>query len=142
VFTYVSLKFSRLHQEGFPIENITGSVSLENGVVSTGDLLMDSGIAKISLEGLIDLRSRKVDMNIFFQALQFIPDLISRVPGLGMLLVGEKKQLLPLIVKVEGDLKNPKVKPLPFDTITKPVFDTMKRVLNLPLKSFKFLFGK
>jgi len=134
VFTYLFLKFERLKQKGFPINKIKGEIDFEKGILSVKNILLDSDTAKIFLNGGVDAKKEKIDLDIAFQTLKYIPEIISKIPVLGKLIVGKNKQLLPIMIKVKGDLSSPGVTPKPIKTLTKPVKDTLKRIFNLPNK--------
>jgi hypothetical protein len=73
--------------------------------------------------------------------LTFFNEIIRLVPGVKQILIGKKKSMLPLWVRISGPLDDPEVKVQPVKSLEKKLWSTVKGVFTLPEDVFSTLTG-
>lgn len=86
-------------------------------------LLIESDSATISGDGIIDLKSGKIDIDLAIQTAKPMGKLISTLPVVGYILTGDKKSIVTVGLHIGGTIDDPKVDISP-----------VKDVLMLPIK--------
>ncbi len=100
------------------------------------DIFIENEHSRTSVHGDVDIDKDTIDLVVGFQAQKFVSDVISKIPLVGYVLLGEKKSLLPVFVKVEGPLSRPRTRAMPAKTITGPLTGIMERVFKIPFRVF------
>jgi len=136
VFNYLIGKFPD-YSARFPITRIEGRISKESGLIEISDMMLENRTSRTSVCGSVDLDENKIDMVVGFQVQKFVNDLLSKIPVVGYILLGKKKSLLPIFIKVKGDLNKPKIGMMPAKTITGPILGVVERTFGIPFKIFK-----
>ena len=121
---------------GMGYSDITGTLSIKNGVISSDDFLITSNAMNISTSGNMDLGRNELDLLVGVQPLQTVDKVVSRIPIAGWVLTGGDKSFIATYFKVTGPIDNPNVNPIPVRSLAKGVFDIFKRALQLPAKLF------
>jgi len=136
VFNYLIGKFPD-YADRFPITRIEGRINKQNGLIKISDVLLENMTSRTSVYGSVDLDENNIDMVVGFQVQKFVNDLLSKIPVVGYILLGKKKSLLPIFIKVKGALNKPKIKMMPAKTITGPMVGIVERTFGIPFKVFK-----
>jgi len=82
-------------------------------------------------QGEINLIDRKINFTVLVAPLKTVDRITKRIPLVNYILAGT---LVTIPVKVQGDLKDPKVTPLSPSAVGGELFAIMKRTLGLPFK--------
>ncbi len=98
------------------------------------DFLLDSDSIQFSAVGEYRIKEKRVDALIGVQPFETIDKAISAIPVIGWVLTGEGDELFVLCLKAEGNIGNPHITLAPNDTISKPMANTLLRILELPGK--------
>jgi len=133
IFNFLLGKFPEF-KNFFPIEKIHGRILKEKQKIKIKEIFLENDVSKILITGEVDIKNETLDLVIAFQIQKFINELLSKIPLVGFVLVGEKKMLLPVLVEVKGNFKKPEIKTKPLKTLTGPVFGIIKRTFKLPVK--------
>lgn len=64
---------------------------------------------QMSLAGDVDVAKQTVDAALVFHFLTFMGEVLRAVPGIGTALMGGKKSLFPVVVRMTGPLSDPKI---------------------------------
>jgi len=116
--------------KGFKINHGLIKFNISNGEKLFFDsLLIESDSATISGDGVIDLKSEKIDVDLAIQTAKPMGKLIGSLPVVGYILAGDKKSIVTVGLHIGGTIENPKVD-------TSPVKD----VLMLPIKMIERTF--
>ncbi len=121
-----------LVEYGFPYNKISSTFTVENGVFSFDDFSMDSNSLPVSAVGHYNLHTDELDAVMAVQALETVDRALGFVPVLGWILTGKDHRLFVVNLKIKGRLDDPSVMIMPIDTVSKPVTDTLLRILKLP----------
>jgi uncharacterized protein involved in outer membrane biogenesis len=130
-------KLPDMDKEGMPFSLMEGSVKIANGQMTTEDLKITSEAMNLSLIGTQSLLDDRLDFNLGVMPLRTVDKVITSIPIAGWVLTGKDKALLTAHFKIEGTTEQPKVTPVPIDSVSKTVFGILKRTLGLPGKLVK-----
>jgi len=119
---------------GMPFNEITGTLAVSDGIVSTRDLFIKSNAINISIVGNINLVREELDVTIGTQPLQTVDKVVSRIPIVGWILTGKERTLVSAYFVAKGNINDPEVTAIPIDSMAKGVFDIFKRIFQLPAK--------
>ncbi len=119
---------------GMPFNEVSGSLAIRDGVISTKDLYVDSDAMNISAVGKLDLIKEELDATIGVQPLQTVDKVVSHIPIVGWILTGRDKTLITAYFEAKGKIDDPNVTAIPVKSLARGVFDIFKRVFELPAK--------
>jgi len=138
VFSVVNiLSINQLFEEGLPYKAITGNFKLENGMISSEDLLFESKSMRMSAVGRINAPEGLIKATLGVHPFVTIDKIISTIPLAGWILTGQEKSTVTLYYKVEGRLKDPRVDPLPVKSVGDKVLGIFERLLTAPAKALE-----
>jgi hypothetical protein len=126
-----------LSKEGFYFESIKGYITMHEGVLETGNLIMKSPVFNGAAKGTIDFARKRVDYDLGIQPLGTVDWMVSKIPVLGYILTGEKKAVLVYYFKVKGSLVEPEVTYVPLKNIGGSIVNFFKRLFLTPGRLFK-----
>ena len=129
-----SLQLPDMAEEGMPFNKLHTSISLDQGVLSTEDLVIDSNAMNLSLVGRYSLIDDRLNLTLGIKPLGTVDKIVSSIPLAGWLLTGEDKALVTAQFKVEGSGKDPEVSAIPITSVSDTVLGIFKRTLGLPGK--------
>ncbi|MCD6311502.1 MAG: AsmA-like C-terminal domain-containing protein [Elusimicrobia bacterium] len=135
VFNYLIGRFPD-YSGHFPINSVEGGIVKRGAVISVKDVLIENDHSRTSVYGDVDIDKNNIDIVVGFQAQKFVNDVISKIPLVGYVLLGEKKSLLPIFVKVEGPLSDVRTHVMPAKTITGPLTGIVERIFKIPFRVF------
>ncbi|MEA2082610.1 MAG: AsmA-like C-terminal domain-containing protein [Elusimicrobiota bacterium] len=135
VFNYLIGRFPD-YLGKFPVDSVSGEIVKMGSVISVKDVLIENEHSRTSVYGDVDIDKNNIDIVVGFQAQKFVNDVISKIPLVGYVLLGEKKSLLPVFVKVEGPISAPRVNAMAARTITGPLTGIVERMFKIPFRVF------
>jgi len=135
VFNYLVGRFPD-YSGKFPVSAVGGEIIKKGAVIHANDVLVENEHSRTSVYGDVDIDKNTIDLVVGFQAQKFINDVISKIPLVGYVLLGEKKSLLPVFVKVEGPLSSPQTHAMVGKTITGPLTGIVERMFKIPFRVF------
>jgi len=128
----LSFRLPDMVTTGMPYDRLDGTITLKDGVASTGDLTLATPSINMAAVGTADLVSRKLDLVVGVELLQTIGKVVSRIPVVGWILTGSNKRFLVTYFEAKGDWNDPKVSAVPVSSISGGVTNIFKRILKLP----------
>ncbi|MBI3582666.1 MAG: AsmA-like C-terminal domain-containing protein [Nitrospinae bacterium] len=132
VYQIFKFKLPDLVTEGMPYNSIIANFEIKNGIAVTEDLLIDSDSIRITTVGEIDIKDKKIDMIIGVQPFQTVDKIISSIPLAGRILTGDKKALIVFYYTVKGDMNDPQITAVPFESLGEGILGVFKRLLLTP----------
>ncbi len=129
-----ALQLPDMDQEGMPFDTLTADLELNQGILSTENLLIKSKAMNQSYQGQMNLDTREIDLAIGMQPLGTVDKIVSRIPVAGWLLTGEDQAFLSAHFTATGPADDVNVNLMPLDTITEPTIGLLRRTLGLPFK--------
>lgn len=130
----LSLKLPDMDTAGMPFSLVRASVKLDQGILSTEDLFIDSTSMNLSLVGSLNLREETLDMVLGVKPLQLVDQIVTNIPLAGWLLAGEEKALITAHFTITGKSDAPQVMVVPVTSVSEKVLGIFKRVFGLPGK--------
>ena len=130
----LALKLPDMDTEGMPFSLVRASAKLDQGLLSTEDLFIDSTSMNLSLVGSLNLREETLDMVLGVKPLRLVDQIVSNIPLAGWLLAGEEKALITAHFAITGKSDAPQVMVIPITSVSEKVLGIFKRVLGLPGK--------
>jgi hypothetical protein len=124
-------KLPTLEKDGFPYDLIQIKANLKNGKIHMQKGLMNSPAMDLVFHGDVDLLNEQLDLTMLASPFTLTDRLIRFIPVVGYILGGT---LISVPVKIDGPLKDPKVRILPFSEIGSGVWGILKRTLETPVK--------
>ncbi len=132
-----------LEREGMPFEKFSGTVAVENGILTTKNMLIDSPVIKISGAGTYVISADELDMAVVVSPFGSYTKLLQSIPVFGRLLAGERKGFTTAFFDVKGSLKDPQVINRPMKSVGAGLtglgqlaFDVLRNTLMLPAEIF------
>ncbi|MCG6878918.1 MAG: AsmA-like C-terminal domain-containing protein [Deltaproteobacteria bacterium] len=132
-------KLPSLENEGLPYDLVQISGNLKNGKIQMQKGLMKSSALNLVFNGDIDLLNRQLDIKMLASPFTLTDRLIKLIPVAGYILGGT---LISIPVRIDGSLKDPKVKILPFSEIASGVWGMLKRTLETPVRIVEPMMGE
>lgn len=133
----VDKKPSDFSEKGFYFNSIKGNLDIEDGVLKTDNLVMQSPIFNMAGNGYLDLNNDKIDLNLVISPLGTIDLLINKIPVVGYVLTGKEKSIITFYLNVQGSRSKPEIKYIPFQHWPASIFGFVKRTLLTPGRLFR-----
>lgn len=130
----LTLKLPDMDREGMPFDKLSGTCRLDNGVLSSEDLFVESNAMNLSLVGKLDLSRHQVDAVMGVKPLRTVDKIITKIPLAGWVLAGDQKALITAQFTIKGPTTDPEVEPIPISSLSGQVLGIFRRVLGLPGK--------
>jgi hypothetical protein len=124
-------KVPDLKKEGLSYDRITINITLQKGKLIFKELTIDGASLEMAGQGEINLIDRKINLTVLVAPLKTVDRITKRIPLVNTIFAGT---LVTIPVKIQGDLKDPRVTPLSASAVGAELFAMMKRTLGLPFK--------
>ncbi|MGD9849947.1 MAG: AsmA-like C-terminal domain-containing protein [Nitrospirales bacterium] len=129
-----------LLEEGLPYDQLDGSFSIENGLLSSQDLALKSPVLKLTAAGSYDLPTEKLHGMIAVSPFGAYSNLLKDIPLFGSLVKGERKGLMTALFEVKGPRTEPDITYLPLESFTGGLkglaqfaVDVLTNIVTLPI---------
>jgi uncharacterized protein involved in outer membrane biogenesis len=132
----LSFSLPDMARDGMPFNQITATIGVKNGILTTQDFFIDSNVMHVTTVGSIDIVKETLDMLIGVQPLQTVDRIVSRIPVVGWILSGGDGSLITTYFEAKGSWENPEVTAIPVKTMAKGTLDIFRRVFELPVRLF------
>jgi len=121
-----------LSSEGMVFKSIRGTFQLDQGVLRTEDLRVESEAVVITMVGDIDLRTRQCDLKVGVQPFVGVDRFVDKLPIIRHYLAGPKRTVLATYFLVTGPLDQPEVNAVPFRSLGQTVMEMFLRLFQNP----------
>ncbi len=128
-----------LEKDGMPFDEITSSMKVENGSISTERILVNSPVIKLSAAGSYNIPEDELDYVVAVSPFGPYSSLLQSIPLFGQLIKGDRHGLTTALFKVTGSLDDPKVEYMPLRSVAGSVgglaelaVDILVNVVTLP----------
>jgi hypothetical protein len=118
-------------KKGVDYKSLRVKGELRSGKLMIQELVLDASAMKVASQGEIDFVNQRMDLVIAVAPLKTVDWIVKHIPGVGYILDGT---LISIPIRVQGDLKDPRMIPLPPGQIGHDLMGIMKRTLKLPFK--------
>ena len=122
--------------KGFRIKQGSIKFTIAKSRILTFDsILIEGKSATISGDGVIDLKTKKIKVDLAIQTAKAIGKLIGSLPVVGYILTGENKSIMTVGLHIGGTLENPITKTTPVKDVLLLPFKMLERTFTGPEKS-------
>ncbi|PLX96797.1 MAG: hypothetical protein C0621_01295 [Desulfuromonas sp.] len=129
-----ALKLPDMTTDGLPFDLLSGTLTLNDGVLHTEDFFVDGEAINLSLIGDANLLSNDLDMVLGVKPLRTVDRIVSSIPLAGWLLTGDEKAILTAQFEISGKANDPEVSAVPISSVSDMVLGIFRRVFQLPGK--------
>ena len=126
-------------QDGFPFDKTTGTLTIEDGIVTSQDIVVDSPIMKMTAAGNYNLKRDHLEVVSAVSPFGRYSDFLKDIPLFGKILAGDRKGLATALFSVTGSIENPNVVYMPVSSLTTGLggfgqlaLDILKNTFTLP----------
>jgi len=128
-----SLSSPGFSDKGFVIDQGLIKFTVYKGDVLTFDSILIKGkSATISGEGTVDLKTKKINVDLAIQTSRGIGSLIGDLPVVGYILTGKNKSIMTVGLHIGGTLERPITKTSPIKDVLLLPFRMIERTFNPP----------
>ncbi|RMH32652.1 MAG: AsmA family protein [Nitrospirae bacterium] len=128
-----------LTKDGFPFDQARATLTIEHGIMTARDIVIDSPIMKLTAVGSYDVANDRLDGVVAVSPFGPYSDFLKSIPLFGKILTGERKGIATALFKIAGPLDDPTVEYLPLESfatgltgLAQLAFDILKNTVMLP----------
>src|SRR5262245_10790915 len=125
---WFTLKLPDLNKEGIRFRSISGDFSVQQGVFSTQNLIVDSDDLRMTGGGKIDVANDEIEFVLAVRPFAGIDTVIGYLPLIGRSVAAIKNSFLVASFNIRGPIDDPTITPAPLSTLSEWVFG----VLGIP----------
>jgi uncharacterized protein YhdP len=125
---WFTLRLPDLRKEGIRFRAISGDFTVQQGVFSTENLIVDSDDLRMTGGGKIDLANNQIDFVLAVRPFAGIDTAIGYLPLIGRGIAAIKNSFLVASFTIQGPIENPTITPAPLSTLSEWVLG----VLGIP----------
>ena len=129
-----ALQLPDMDREGLPFQKLSANFLLNNGKLTTEDLLIRSESMNQSYQGSFSLIDKELDLLLAIHPLRTIDKIVSHLPVAGWVLGGDDKALITVHFRIEGPAGSATVTPAPITSLSEKTIGLVRRTLSLPFK--------
>ena len=129
-----------LEKEGLPYNKISASVSIQNGIFHTENLIIDSPILKITAAGSYDLPTDQLDGAVAVSPFGSYSQFLKTIPLFGRIVAGDRTGMATAMFSLKGTIADPDVTYLPVKSfasglsgLAQLAVDVLTNTLTLPM---------
>jgi hypothetical protein len=123
-------KVPDLGKEGYAYNSIKVRGNIEQGVLKLQEAVMDGSSMNMVGLGDVDLVEGKLELTVLVAPLKTVDFIVRNIPIVGHILGGN---LVSIPYKVDGDIEEPDVTPIPPSAVGSGLLGIMERTLTLPV---------
>ncbi len=130
-----------LRKKGYPYDRQSATIDIDQGVMTSTNIVMDGPILKITAAGNYDLVKGDVNLVAAVSPFGSYSDLLKKIPLFGLLLDGEREAIDTALFEIKGSVHNPDVQYLPLQSfkagltgLAKLAFNVLRNTITLPAK--------
>ena len=131
-------KLPDLEKEGFEYNALLITAKFQNGKLVLKKTVLDGPTVTLTGRGYIDFLNKKMDLTLLVAPLKTIDRIIRKIPLIRYITQGT---LVSIPVNIKGDLKDPKVIPIPPSAVGSELLGIMERTLMLPVHVIQPILG-
>jgi uncharacterized protein involved in outer membrane biogenesis len=123
---WFTLKLPDLGKEGIRFRSISGDFTVQHGVFSTQNLIVDSDDLRMTGGGMLDVANDEIDFVLAVRPFAGIDTAIGYIPLIGRSIAAIKNSFLVASFNIRGPIENPRVTPAPLSTLSEWVFGVLR----------------
>ena len=120
-----------LDKDGFPFDEITATMVIEDGRIKSEDIRVNSPVVKITAAGSYDIPNDDMDYIVAVSPFGPYSAMLQSIPLFGKLLKGDRQGLDTALFEVKGPLENPDVEYMPLRSFASGIGGLGKLAVDL-----------
>ncbi len=128
VTQWSSVRLSDFKARGMPYQRIAGHLHIDDGRISTEDLVIAASFASMAVVGSYDFIHDDLDVQVAIHPLDQLDAAIDHVPFLGKMLKGQDGTTAIVHYRLSGPLKRPRTAVIPFKGTNDRLRTILKKV--------------
>jgi uncharacterized protein involved in outer membrane biogenesis len=129
-----------LEKDGLPYNRISATVTIQNGMFQTENLIIDSPILKITAAGNYDLPTDQLDLVVAVSPFGSYSQFLKTIPLFGRIVAGDRKGIATAMFTMKGAMEDPEVTYMPVKSfasglsgLAQLAVDVLSNTLSLPI---------
>ena len=129
-----------LEKEGLHYNRASATLTIQNGLIKSQNIILDSPVMKVSAVGSYDMPTDQLDMVWAVSPFGSYSQFLKSIPLFGRLVAGDRKGLATALFQVKGPIEDPQVTYMPMMSFTTGLtgvaqlaFDLLKNTVMLPI---------
>jgi hypothetical protein len=118
-------------KKGMDYKSLRAKGELRSGKLTIRELVLDAAAMQVASQGEIDFVNQRIDLAVAVAPLKSVDWIVKHIPGVDYILGGT---LVSIPIRIQGDLKDPRIIPLAPSQIGDDLMGIMKRTLKLPFR--------
>lgn len=120
-----------LQEKGYAFDKMSATLSLEKGIVTSNNIVVDSPLFKMTGAGTYDLVQDQVEGVAAVSPFGSYSDLLKKIPLFGILLEGEREAIDTALFEVKGPFNDPAVTYQPLKSFQAGITGFAKLAINV-----------
>jgi hypothetical protein len=132
-----------LSGQGIPIDRISSTITIRNGIATTDNMLVDSPVVKIAMAGTYDITTDDLNLEAVVSPFGSYTHLLQSIPLFGKLFKGERTGFTTAFLDIKGPLADPRIESHPMRSLgagltglARLAADVLINTLKLPAEIF------
>lgn len=126
-----------LNKDGLPFDKITSTVTVQEGRMTSENIVVDSPVIKMTGAGTYDIRTDNLDFIVAVSPFGPYTSLLKSIPLFGRLIQGDRRGVATALFKVKGPLDDPKVDYMPVRSFSSGIGGLAKLALDVLVNAVK-----
>jgi hypothetical protein len=131
-----TLKSPGFNEEGYKIEKGVITYTYKDNIIKLDSIYLDGKSMDIIGSATIDTKKGTINMPLEISVMKNLSSIIDAIPIVNYILLGDDRAM-SIGVKIEGDMKNPKVSTHTLKDIATSPLNIIKRTLETPFRIFE-----
>eukprot|EP01022_Parablepharisma_sp_SALTPOND_P012749 TRINITY_DN16565_c0_g1_i1.p1 TRINITY_DN16565_c0_g1~~TRINITY_DN16565_c0_g1_i1.p1 ORF type:complete len:369 (-),score=42.06 TRINITY_DN16565_c0_g1_i1:72-1088(-) len=131
-----TLKSPGFNEEGYKIEKGVITYTYKDNIIKLDSIYLDGKSMDVIGSATIDTQKGTIDMPLEISVMKNLSSIIDAIPIVNYILLGDDKAM-SIGVKIEGDMKDPKVSTHTLKDIATSPLNIIKRTLETPFRIFE-----
>ncbi|WP_447971344.1 YhdP family protein [Nitrospira sp. M1] len=119
-----------LHRDGFPFTKMTGTLNIQDGIISSDNVIVDSPIMKMTTAGTFDMVSDQLDVATAVSPFGQHADFLRNIPLFDRIGVGSNKGIVTALFHVRGSITTPDVRYKPLESFSEGITGFSQQALD------------
>jgi hypothetical protein len=132
-------------EKGIYFERIKGSGTIEQGILSTEDFIMESPTFNAFAKGNLNLATRTMDLFFVTQPFEFLDYFLRHIPIVGYIIAGDDKSIIAFPYEIKGHISKPEIELKEWENVPAGISGIVTRIIQTPGRLFdqtkEFIMG-
>ena len=123
-------------EKGIYFERIKGSGTIEQGILSTEDFIMQSPTFNAFAKGDLNLATRTMDVFFVTQPFEFLDYFLRHIPIIGYIIAGDDRSIIAFPYEIKGHISKPEIELKEWENVPAGISGIVTRMIQTPGRLF------